>query len=457
MKLMKIARACAALVGGIALSSAAASYAHGPAGSLFSKETAVLAKKGVSPARASRALDVQGKVASAGLVSDVQAAIGSAYAGAWFDPATALLHFGVTSDASRQAAQQVVAQTGLASVVTFTPVRSTWAALAAVQEKWGQRLGELFGGQGTTTALDARRNAVFVTLSASTPPEERAELERDAAVASVNVLVRTGPPVRLESAAAFCKFIKTLEAYCETTLVSGVGIAPGSLEPLCTAGPLLIEAKETYMLTAGHCFTGTLEQEGVIKEKVTSAYPEAKPKQKEIGKEGSWVYTLSRDMAEVKISAGSAFRNEFPTPVPALLAEWGKKTTSPQAVISDAANVEGETNCHEGMTSGEQCGTIEKTNAEVEDINKNKFKHLVKDSACAEGGDSGGPFLFSESKINNVHMQGMLVKAVLSKKCSESGEQSFYYALKEEGVKGTGIYAAFPGQALLTKANETRK
>jgi hypothetical protein len=456
MKLIKIAGVCAALAGASGLLSAAASYAHGPSGSLFAKETAVLAKKGIPPARASRALDVQGKIASADVVSDVQAALASAYAGVWFDPTTALLHVGVTSEADRLIAQGAIAQTGLASVVAFTPVRSTWSALAAVQEQWGQRLGMLFAGQGTTTALDARHNAVYVTLSASTPPEERAELEHEAAVASVNVVVHTAPPIHVESAAV-CKFPAQFEAYCETTLVSGVGIAPGSPEPLCTAGPLLIEGKETYMLTAGHCFASTLETEGVIEEKVTSAYPEAKAKQKEIGKEGSWVYTLSRDFAAVKISAGSAFRNEQPTPVPALLAEWGKKTTSPQAVIGDAANVEGNTNCHEGMTSGEQCGTIEKLNVEVEDSKKNKFKHLVKDSACAEAGDSGGPFLFSESKVNNVHMQGMLVKGNIAKKCSEAGKESFYYALKAEGVEGTGIYAAFPGKQLLTKANETRK
>jgi Trypsin len=465
MRLIKTAGACAVIAVAVGGAFASASYADVPSSGaegpspLFAKEMAVLTKKGVSPTRARQALDVQGKVARANLVSEVEAAMGSAYAGAWFEPAAAQIHFSVTSEASRHAAQRVAEQAGLADVVTFTRVRSTWAELIAVQDQWDQRLEELVKGQGAMTGLDARRNAVSVTLSSSIPLAERAVLEHEAATASVNVFIRFAPPSHFNvGPAATCKKFKTFEAYCEKTLVSGVGIAPGTKEPECSAGPMLIEGDETYMLTAGHCFAAAFEQEGLVEAKVTSAYPEKeKPEQKEIGKEGKWKYTTDRDMAVVKITRPGSFTQALPTPVPALMAEWGKKTEEAQAVIGEAANVKGETNCHEGMTSGEECGTIVEVNVTIEDKEKNKHKHLVEDTACGEGGDSGGPFFFSESKVNNVHMQGMLSLANKAKECSKGGEGTWYEPLKDEGgVEGFGILSTFPGKPLLTTANEVR-
>jgi Trypsin len=454
MRMIKTVGVCVVTAAAIGAALASASYADelGSEGSPFDKEIAVLTKRGISPARASQALDVQGKVARANLVSEVEAAMGSAYAGAWFEPAAAQIHFGMTSAASRRTAQRVVAQAGLKGVVAYTPVRSTWSELIAIQDQWGKRLAKLFANQEAMTGLDAQRNAVVVTLSSSVSPQERATLEREATTASVNVLVETASPSRLRAEpVATCKKFKTLEAYCEKTLVSGVGIAAGAAG--CSAGPMLIEGNETYMLTAGHCFAGippVVELEGLVEENVTSAYPEKeKPEQKEIGKEGEWKYTRAQDMAIVKISAGSSFRAALGINLPALMQEWGKKSEEAQAVIGEAANVKGETNCRVGMTTGEQCGTIEQVNMEV-----NGFKHLVEDSACAEPGDSGGPFFFSNSKVNNVTMQGMAVQASLN--CAKKGK-TWYEPLKDEGAPGFGILSTFNGKRLLTTANETRR
>ncbi len=467
MEFIKTIGACAmvaAVVSGVLASASLASAnepeGFGPlAGSPFSdaastmaKEIAVLTGRGISRARAEQALDVQGKVARAALVRNVEAAMGSAYAGVWFEPAAAQVHIGVTSEASRRAAQRAVANAGLAAVVTYTPVRSTWSALIAAQNRWNKRLAKLLASHEAMTGLDPQRNAVSVTLSASISLQERGVLERAAATASVNVLVEIASPSQLGSEpAATCKF-KRLEAYCEKTLVSGVGIAPAGVTPECSAGPMLIEGNETYMLTAGHCFAANEDEEGLVEGKVTSAYPEAgEPIQKEIGKEGKWMYTKARDMAIVKISAASAFRAALPTPVPALMAEWGKKTESPQAVIGEAANMVGETNCHEGMTSGEQCGSIETV-----DMTIDGYEHLVEDSACAEGGDSGGPFFFSNSTVNNVTMQGMLVRRSIVANCSKSEGKSWYEPLKDEGAVGFGILSTFNGKQLLTTASEVR-
>jgi streptogrisin C len=452
-----IAAAAGAAFASASLADLPSSGAEGPS-PLLAKEIAVLTKQGISPARARQALDVQGKVAQANLVSEVEAAMGSAFAGAWFDPAAGRVHFGVTSDASRQAAKQVVEHAGLSAVVTFTPVRSTWSELIAAKSQLDRRLGELSKGRGAMTGLDAQHNAVSVTLSSSIPPEERTVLGRETAVASVNVFVRIAPPSRFQiSPGSRCKFKKPFEAYCEKTLVSGVGIGLEGAPPDCSAGPMLIEGNTTYMLTAGHCFAPSFEKEGVVVENVTSSYPEEPPVQKDIGKEGVWKYTEARDMAEVKITSPNGnFSQALPTPVPALMAEWGKKTESPQAVIGAAANMKGETNCHEGMTTGEKCGTIGEVDMTIEDEEKHLHKHLVEDTACGEGGDSGGPFFFSESIADNVHMQGTFSFFDPEKKCSEGGEGTYYEPLKDEGAEGYGILSTFMGQELLTTANETR-
>jgi Trypsin len=467
MKFINAIGACvvvAAVSGALAFASLADAFEQGfgpLAGSPFPDSTpsqfspkalAVLTDQGISPERARQALRLQGQVAETNLPSRIEAALAGDYAGVWFEPAAAKFHIGVTSDASRRAAMQVVAQTGLTADVVLTPVRSTLATLVAVQTRWGKKLAKLLADQQATTGLDSSRNAVSITLSSAVQARERAAIEREAVNANANVFVTIVPPsqLRLEPAAT-CKF-ETSKAYCEKTIVSGVTIITPSNQ--CTAGPLLVSGKETYMLTAGHCF-GPKNNEGrrVIAEKTTSSYP-AGGGQKEIGKEGSFYYNENRDMAEVKVvSPEGPFSTALPSPVPALMAEWGKKTETPSQVIGEAANIIGQTNCHQGQTSGEQCGKVIELNIEAGGV-----KHLVKDTACGELGDSGGPFyLETESKVNNVYMQGVLVTAAVEKKCSEGEKNSSYEPLKNlEGAPGLGILSTFAGQRLLTTATENR-
>jgi hypothetical protein len=160
------------------------------------REIAVLTSRGISPSRARQALEVQREVARTGLVSKIEAALGNAFAGVWFEPAVAQFHIGVTSNASTEKAKRAVAQAGLTAGVTITPVRSTWAALLAAQEEWNNRLAKLLASQEATTGLDAQDNAVSIEISSSVPVPERTVLKDEAASASVNVLVRVAAPSR---------------------------------------------------------------------------------------------------------------------------------------------------------------------------------------------------------------------------------------------------------------------
>jgi hypothetical protein len=160
-----------------------------PAGSLLALETESLTHKGLSPARAHKAILVQGEVAQANLVSKIEATLGSEFAGDWFEPATAQVHFGTTSMASQRTAERVIVRAGLTAGAVATPVRSSWGELQTAQHKWNQRLEALFARAEVQTALDASGNAVAITLGSAVPSTERAALELEASHANVNVNV----------------------------------------------------------------------------------------------------------------------------------------------------------------------------------------------------------------------------------------------------------------------------
>jgi Trypsin len=370
---------------------------------------AVLTRQGLSPTRASQAIGVQSKVGRTHLVSKIEDAMAHAYAGAWFENAAAQLHIGVTSPSSWRTAEQIVAREGLTGDVTTTPVRSTWAQLLAAQERWSKRLANLFAHEEVMTAINSQRNALSVGLSPLVPPRERAALERDAARSSVNVSVEvlsSPQPIRMKpEARPTCERVFTPgSAFCERTLVSGVGwrcsraagrecdtTEAAAVGAQCTAGPMLISGTETYMLTAGHCF-GERSPEGeplrpeAVRVRVLSEYVGG-GREREIGREGSWLQNRERDIAEVRINPRGEFTEPLPTPVPAFVAEWGQLPERPHEVTGEEPSVEGQANCHEGMTSGEQCGMVEEVSTETLGI-----RGLVEDTACSEGGDSGGPY-----------------------------------------------------------------
>jgi hypothetical protein len=225
-----------------------------------------------------------------------------------------------------------------------------------------------------------------------------------------------------------CEFESQGDAFCEKTITSGVSITGqyvdedgDDAEAGCTAGPMMVEGTETFLLTAGHCFT-SIEPDGTITN-ITSWFSEypTKPKvakAREIGKAGKFfspVVQVKYDTGEIVVSpAPSEFAREptppplFPDPVPADMAEWGKfGETPPQkvarrvppAVIAstevsgEEKSVENQVNCHEGAVSGEQCGIVGKAGVKL-----GKTENLVEDSACAEHGDSGGPYFFRKGK-----------------------------------------------------------
>jgi hypothetical protein len=403
-----------------------------------------------SPDMEAKALVLQNRVAETKLGSKVIDALGDAYAGVWFEPATAQFHVGVTSAASSQVVMRLAEQAGLAADVVATPVRSTWAELIATQDEWNKKLARLLASDDATTGLKPERNAVSVILSSSVPAPERATLKDDAARAAVNVLIIVEPSPKLgwaQAAKKTCEAAFTSgKAYCEEAITAGVGIGVESLEPICTAGPELIEGNETWMLTAGHCLGGETGGEGFIKKEVTSAYLAGGLKL--IGNAGTRYYNKERDMGELRVlsnAEGGFFAEPLPTPVPALVTEWVKSPKTPHAVEGIEEAIEKQKVCKQGMISGEKCGEVLEVNVTT------SAEHTFVASACGEKGDSGGPVYIEGAYL----MTGITIS--INKKCGEAGAKTAFEPLKGfVGFVNFGILGTFAGQSLLTKANETR-
>jgi hypothetical protein len=392
------------------------------------------------------AVDVQGKVARADLIDRLQSTMGGAFAGAWFDAATAQLHVGVTSTSAGRAVDQLVAEAGLAGHVTTTSVRSTSAELFALQKRWNGKLASLFAREAVTTAIEPQRNGVSVTLASSVSSAERAALGHEAATAAVNVFVNISPRPRIELiplAKTACKEWVTLKAYCDRSITSGVTILTEK-KPECTAGPLAINGKkERAMLTAGHCIGKAAEKWSAIN--TAEAESVIGPVEEFVnGIEG----VKSGDFADILIEAG--WQTGKPNiPVFAVTAQWKKKEKRSYPVKGIRTPTVGNESCHAGETSGESCGqvlavnrTVTKNGKKVEGFVELNEPKEPKEQLIGEPGDSGGPVMFIE-KNNEALMEGLLTSA-LTPECVEvavemTGRQFFKSKLECEEL-------AFPEQ-----------
>jgi hypothetical protein len=477
MRLIKTIGAC--LVAVVATGAAAASVSYAAStGSLLDKEIAVLTNQGISPARAMQAIEVQSEVARTDIVSKVEAGTGDAFAGVWFEPAAAQLHFGATSPETRRTAEGIVARAGLTDHVTVTPVRSTLAELLATQKHWNRRLASLFARDEVKTGLEPQRNAVSVTLSSSVSSPERAALKREASAANVNVFVAVAESARLSlapQAKTECKKWARFVAFCNPSITSGVAIA-GTIEckevepeevggfktkaeceertvagvkgkwirkiPGCTAGPLAINGKkERVLLTAGHC---------ISKAKESWWATNKAEKESIVGPVENFVFggaagAKKGDFADILIEP--AWQTGKPNdPVLAVTAEWkkmnekGEETSYP--VKGERAPVVNNTNCHVGQTSGESCGEIKMLNVTVPYEANHIVEGLVEDAGAnlnGEGGDSGGPWMLIEANQEAL-MEGLhsgLVPECVNRANVEVGPQFFEsQAACFEGVGG---------------------
>jgi len=358
-------------------------------------QSSVAKPDGASAVSPERALEVQGEIQRARLPQRLEAALGDGFGGVWYEQRTAQLHVGIVSVLARVAAETVAAESGLAAVVTPTPVRSTLPALRAEQEHLFHRLSDLFGQAEVSTGLLPQRNAVNVELASSVPAARRSAVKAEAGTAGVNVLVDLATSRRLQIHQQACKPFVNKEALCDPPIVAGVSIASKKSE--CTAGPAVIlekpgkpaEAEETFLLTAGHCASTIGEKWSAF----TTATP---PVEKELGPVVESLFPET-DIGVIKIEKGSYWLNPQPVPVNPTVAPWNEAKPIPFPVFVEAPPVPGNKTCFSGQTSGTECGVVEEIGVELEWEKGKVTKELAKvKGALAFKGDSGAPW-FSEA------------------------------------------------------------
>lgn len=320
-------------VPGSILGNVGLAYAK-PAGDSPSAGTAVeisaLKREGLSAVQAGKAIEAQDEISAARLVEKIEAALGRDFAGVWFESSTAQLHVGVTSPRSRQTAARIAAKAGLATNVSETPVRSTWARLGTVRDHWDRRLADLFAGEKVATFISPDDNSVEVELASSVSATRRAALERKASAARVNVSITVAPHrhLRLNPLVSRCNAFAEDKAYCNKPIVAGVTIKSetiGGKRGICTAGPailkedLSLETTETFLLTAGHCIKNWGGAGGKW-----YAFNKA-GEEKEIGTALEYVYGKI-DIGVIEVKKPPGYWSEAGlTPVDPTIAPWAEK------------------------------------------------------------------------------------------------------------------------------------
>ena len=234
------------------------------------------------------------------------------------------------------------------------------------------------------------------------------------------------------------------------------------VKSICSAGPQAIplaNKKQRNLLTAGHCMRRETEPWSAYNTKAERG--NIGPTQEfsfgvKVGEEKATYCGGKCDGGDygailIEAAPGGVWQTgKANIPVFAVTAEWGKGTEKSYPVKGSRKPMAGAMNCREGQTSGEACGEITKEVNRTVTFGKAPepvvvVKGLVEDGGkkmIAEGGDSGGPFLFIEEN-NEVLMEGTVTGTLFPPKL---GNPVWFYPLEKtlERLK----------MALLTTGNE---
>ncbi len=412
-----------------------------------------------SPDRSIQAAEAEAAITRTNLATKLEIALGSRFGGVWFEPSTAQLHVGVTSPASRQVAEAVAAEAGLARAVAETRVDSTWVELQAAQDRWDARLADLLEGGEASTSVAPDHNAVEVDLATPVSSSRRAALKQAAAADSVKVKILATPyPDLGVTPQARCKKFAVGEAFCDPPLVAGVTFDSEKVEEArqtCTAGPTVLpkdrskpaEATKTYVLTAGHC----IEKAGGVGKKWFAYNKEGEEKgEKEVGSAIAFL-NAGTDVGVVEVNTSYWAKSKNFIPVVPTIAPWEKEEPEPFAVIAQKNPVKNTKSCMSGQKTGISCGeivTIDQT-IEVEEV---VTKNLVEVKGAEQvNGDSGAPW-FAEAQFKEETPTGYVEGTHVGEKGATENPvfEPLSVSLPElKKLKGLDL-------ELLTKSNEKR-
>ncbi|MFE0020132.1 S1 family peptidase [Amycolatopsis sp. NPDC059021] len=287
-----------------------------------------------------------GETSAAQRIRELRQGLGDSYAGAWFDAATGKPVIGVTDP--RQAAR--LRSTGIESTV----VTHSMTTLAATKNRIDQ-LAANAPDAVTGWYVEPKSNAVVVEVDPAGQDARTTQFLKGA---------KASDAVRVQRATARPRPLADIVGGAPFTFAAGGGQARCSIGFAATDS-----GGGKHFLTAGHC----TEAGGTA---VGADGGEIGPiTQSTFGRDG--------DFGLVDVTDPDARLQ------PAVLRS--RQTVIP-VTGSSPADV-GSTVCRSGSTSGFHCGEIQALNQTVNYGNGKIVRGLTRTTACAEGGDSGGPFV----------------------------------------------------------------
>ncbi|MGH3942966.1 MAG: S1 family peptidase [Pseudonocardiaceae bacterium] len=269
------------------------------------------------------------------VVSTLEAALGSSYAGAWFAPGATDLTVATTDPA---AAQRIRAAGALPKLVSL----------------------DLLTLNRVMTVLDSRASSVSDAVTGWYVDP-----------ISNSVVVSATDPASAETFAAGLEGVRIEQVDTRPVqfadLLGGDGIDAMNDGSRCSIGFNATSGGTRYIITAGHCT--------------------------KVG--GKWKAT---DGTEIGRVAQSSFpTNDFGI-IEVTSPSWRQtpsvKTSNGRVTMTGTAQSQvGASICRSGATTGYRCGTVEALNESVNYGNGDIVHGLTRTSACAQPGDSGGPFV----------------------------------------------------------------
>ncbi|MDQ4092305.1 MAG: S1 family peptidase [Actinomycetota bacterium] len=274
------------------------------------------------------------EAAASGIESTLRAALGTSFAGAWFEPGTSDLIVATTDAAATQRVRAAGAQPRLVSRDLLALER----VMAVLNSRAGSVVDTVTGWY-----VDPASNSVVVSVTD--------EVAAKAFTAGQDA-------VRIEHVDARPLPLADLHGGDKITTSEGGH---------CSVGFNAISGNTRYIITAGHC----------TKLGGTWAGPDGSP----IGPVAKSSFP-GYDFGLVEVAAESWEQTRDVYTDSGYLTMTG---TEPVAI--------GSSICRSGATSGYHCGRVEAVNETVNYGSGDVVRGLTRTDICAEAGDSGGPFV----------------------------------------------------------------
>lgn len=330
--------------------------------------------------------------ATAPLLNDMTAAIGSGYAGSWYDANDGgKLKIGVAGTVNGtnvQAASAVAAGAGVQDDVAFVPVKYSLSDLLAAQRLVDAQLQALMAADEVQTSIDVTMNTVAIKTAAITAGDD-ATVQAAAGATSVPVTVSHVPQPTLgwrrNSCALLTGSFSSNELFCDPPLRGGPLISANGHD--CTVGFIVWSNSNgsPYVLTAGHC----LAQDGGQKWQTRFANGTLH----DIGYKHSYNWSSSGDYGLIGIENPTGWSIGSPGYVWVDGVPGQTSQNSFYTISSDGYASAGQVICNSSgpvLTTGfhTSCGTVQSGYHTDSD----GVSGLIEVYACAVAGSSGGPY-----------------------------------------------------------------